>query len=77
LGTEHNTAINQLERLIMEQAQSWESLDGFLQRNLHLQARQGSADAKVDAMPERLMPVRVALDIKSLRVGKLARVEVV
>ena len=75
--SEHDATVNDFQWLIMEQVQSWQSLQYLPQSDLHLKACQWCTNTEVDTMAKGQMTVRVTLDIKLLRVGKLAFIEVV
>ena len=77
LWSEHDAAINDVQRLIMEQMQFWEALQHLTQRDLHLKTCQWCANTEMNAVAKGEVMVRLASNIKPLRVGKLAFIVIV
>src|SRR5262245_58749876 len=53
-----------------------QTIEHSVERRLHLQACQGSAQTEVDATPETQVPVRLALDVEPISIGELGLVTV-
>lgn len=66
LRAKDDKALDRLQRHIRNLPRTGQAVEHSIERNFHLQACQGSAQTEVDATPEAQMPVRLALNVKTI-----------
>src|SRR5262252_7052282 len=76
LCTEDDKALDHLQWYISYLPAPGKAVEHCVERDFRLQARQGSAQAEMDAPPEGDVPIGLALNVKAIGIGELGLIAV-
>src|SRR5258707_13604783 len=76
LCAEDDKALEHLQRYISHLPAPGQAVEHSIERDFRLQARQGSAQAEMDATPEGDVTIGLALNVEAIRIGQLGLVAV-
>src|SRR5579859_1603734 len=76
LCAEDEKALDRLQRYIGDLPCAGQAIEHSVERDFHLQTRQGSAQAEVDATPEAQVSVRLALDVEAISIRELGLITI-